>query len=95
MMSVAAYVGVGAMLLLWIAGNLYRREKNKNRVIYVAVDRCIGCRRCVKRCSRHVLEMVNDEAGAHVEVKYPGKCTACGDCLGKCKFNALKMVDRV
>jgi NAD-dependent dihydropyrimidine dehydrogenase PreA subunit len=55
---------------------------------------CTGCRRCVKRCRRHVLEVVEDEAGKHATVKYPDKCTACGDCLGRCKFNALKLIGR-
>jgi ferredoxin len=41
------------------------------------------------------LEMVRNETGAHVAVKYPGKCTACGDCSGKCKFDALKLIERI
>jgi NAD-dependent dihydropyrimidine dehydrogenase PreA subunit len=41
-----------------------------------------------------VLEVVEDEAGRRVAVKYPDKCTACGDCLSKCKFNALKLIER-
>jgi NAD-dependent dihydropyrimidine dehydrogenase PreA subunit len=56
---------------------------------------CTGCRRCVKRCSRHVLEMVEDGTGIHAAVKYPDKCTACENCLDKCKFNALKLIERV
>jgi NAD-dependent dihydropyrimidine dehydrogenase PreA subunit len=41
-----------------------------------------------------VLELVKDEAGVHLAVKYPDRCTACGDCLGKCRFNALKLIER-
>jgi NAD-dependent dihydropyrimidine dehydrogenase PreA subunit len=58
-------------------------------------NNCSGCGRCVKRCSHHVLEMVEDETGLHAAVKYPDRCTACGDCLDKCKFNALNLVKRL
>ena len=88
------YIGMGALLLLWILSNLHRRQKNRNRVISVVENNCTGCGRCVKRCSRRVLEMVRNET-THVAVKYPDKCTACGDCLGRCKFNALKLVERL
>ncbi|MDR2385324.1 MAG: 4Fe-4S dicluster domain-containing protein [Tannerella sp.] len=88
------YIGVGILLLLWISGNLHRRRKNRNKVIYVTERNCTGCGRCVKRCSRHVLTTARNEMGTHVTVKYPDKCTACGDCLGKCKFDALKLIER-
>jgi NAD-dependent dihydropyrimidine dehydrogenase PreA subunit len=88
------YIGIGIVLLLWILGDLHRRRKNRNKVIYVDKNSCTGCQRCVKRCRRHVLEAVEDEPGKRVTVKYPDKCTACGDCLGKCKFNALKLIER-
>jgi ferredoxin len=61
----------------------------------VVESNCTGCRRCVKRCSHHVLGMVKNESGTHVAVKYPDKCTACGDCLRKCKFNALQLIEQV
>ncbi|MDR1343618.1 MAG: 4Fe-4S dicluster domain-containing protein [Prevotellaceae bacterium] len=88
------YIAIGAVLLLWIAFNLHRRRKNRNKIICVVASSCTGCRRCVKRCQRHVLEVVEDEAGKHAAVKHPDKCTACGDCLGKCKFGALKLIER-
>ncbi|MDR2805696.1 MAG: 4Fe-4S dicluster domain-containing protein [Dysgonamonadaceae bacterium] len=89
-----AYICVGVVLLLWALGGLYRRRKNRNKVICVVESNCTGCGRCVKRCSHNVLETVKDEKGIHVAVKYPDRCTACGDCLGKCKFNALKLIER-
>jgi ferredoxin len=89
------YICVGIVLLLWISGNLHRRRKNRNRIICVVENNCTGCGRCVKRCSRRVLETVKNETGTRVTVKYPDKCTVCGDCLGKCKFNALKLVERI
>ncbi|MDR0743595.1 MAG: 4Fe-4S binding protein [Tannerella sp.] len=91
----SVYIGMGALLLLWIFGDLHRRRKNRNKIIYVIESSCTGCRRCVKRCSRRVLVAVKNETGTHVTVKYPDKCTACGDCLGKCKFDALKLVERI
>ncbi|MDR0613589.1 MAG: 4Fe-4S dicluster domain-containing protein [Dysgonamonadaceae bacterium] len=88
------YISVGIILLLWFSGNVYRRHKNRNKVIYVDKNNCTGCGRCIKRCSRRVLETVKNEAEIHAAVKYPDKCTACGDCLSKCKFNALKLIER-
>jgi NAD-dependent dihydropyrimidine dehydrogenase PreA subunit len=89
------YVIMGGLLLLWIFGNLHRKRKNRNGVISVVESNCTGCGRCVKRCSRRVLEMVRNETGLHAVVKYPAQCTACGDCSGKCKFNALKLIERI
>jgi ferredoxin len=90
-----AYVGMVVGILLWIAGNLYRKHKNRSKVIYVDKNSCTGCWRCVKRCSRRVLETVEDETGARAAVRDPNRCTACGDCLGKCRFNALRLIERV
>jgi NAD-dependent dihydropyrimidine dehydrogenase PreA subunit len=88
------YIVTGIVLMLWISGSLYRRHKNRNKIIYVDKNRCTGCLRCLKRCQHHVLELVEDETGKRATVKYPDKCTACGDCLDKCKFNALKLIER-
>ncbi|MDR1675695.1 MAG: 4Fe-4S dicluster domain-containing protein [Tannerella sp.] len=86
---------MGIVVFLWISFNLHRRRKNRNKVICVVESHCTGCRRCVRKCPHHVLEMAENETGRHAVVKYPGKCTACGDCLGKCKFSALKLVERI
>ncbi|MDR1879442.1 MAG: ferredoxin family protein [Tannerellaceae bacterium] len=95
MMNVV-YISVGIVFVLMMAGRLHGRERARKRVIRVVESHCTGCRRCIKRCSHHVLEMVKDETGMqHAVVKNPDKCTACGDCLGRCKFNALELVERV
>lgn len=87
-------IGLGIVFLLWIAGFVYRKRRNRNRVVCVVADNCSGCWRCVKRCTHGVLKMAADATGMHVEVKYPDRCTACGNCLDKCKFNALKIIKR-
>jgi ferredoxin len=89
------YIGLGIVIFLWISFHLYRKYKNKNKIICVVESNCGGCQRCVKRCSHHVLEMVEDKTGIHATVKYPNKCSACGDCMGKCKFNALKLIEQI
>jgi Na+-translocating ferredoxin:NAD+ oxidoreductase RNF subunit RnfB len=89
------YISTGILILLLVFFNLYHWWKNRNKIICVNESDCAGCRCCIKRCSRHVLEMVEDEIGIHAKVQYPDKCTACGNCLGKCKFNALKLVKRI
>jgi NAD-dependent dihydropyrimidine dehydrogenase PreA subunit len=88
------YVGIGIMVLALISGKLYHKQKRRNKVVAVVESNCTGCRKCIKRCSRRVLEAVENETGLHAVVKYPGKCSACGDCIGRCKFNALKLIER-
>jgi len=88
------HISIIIAVILLISVKWYDSRKKRNKVIYVVESNCTGCQRCVKRCTRHALEMVENETGTHATVKYPDKCTACGDCLAKCKFNALKIVER-
>ncbi|MDR1865188.1 MAG: ferredoxin family protein [Bacteroidales bacterium] len=88
------YICSGIVLLWLILGRLHRRRNAGDMVVRVVGNNCSGCRRCVERCSRHVLEMTGDEKGIRAAVKYPDKCTACGHCLEKCKFNALELIER-
>jgi NAD-dependent dihydropyrimidine dehydrogenase PreA subunit len=83
---------VGAIILFWLFGGICRRLHNRNNVIHVIENNCTGCKYCLKKCFHKVLEIVSDENGRHVIVKYPDKCTACGDCMCACKFNALEVV---
>jgi ferredoxin len=89
------YIGVGIVFVLLIAGKLHRRKKSRNKVIHVVESHCTGCQRCVKRCSRRVLEMLKTETRMYAVVKNSDKCTACGDCMEKCKFDALELIDRI
>ncbi len=89
------YVSLVILFLLLIGGKLHRKEQQKKRVIRVVADNCTRCRSCLKKCNHHVLEMVNDENGVRIEVRYPDKCSGCGDCIGACRFNALEFVERI
>jgi NAD-dependent dihydropyrimidine dehydrogenase PreA subunit len=88
------YIVAGTILVLWTIGGVHRHRRGKNKVVHVVENNCTGCKRCLKWCKHKVLEMVSDENGTRIAVKYPDKCTACGDCIGVCKFNALEMVKR-
>ena len=87
-------ISVVIAVILLISVRWYDGQKKKNKVICVVETNCTGCQRCVKRCSRHVLEIVKNETGTCATVKDSDKCTACGDCLSKCKFSALKLIER-
>ncbi|MDR2057836.1 MAG: 4Fe-4S dicluster domain-containing protein [Dysgonamonadaceae bacterium] len=86
---------IGIIVLLWISFNLHHKLKRRNKIICIVESNCTGCRHCIKKCPRHVLEIAENEIGIHAVVKYPDRCTACGDCLGKCRFNAIKLIERV
>ncbi|MDR2388768.1 MAG: 4Fe-4S dicluster domain-containing protein [Tannerellaceae bacterium] len=88
------YMGLGMALLLWIGLGLRQRQRRRLRIICVRKEQCRGCGRCLKQCSRRVLEATFGEAGGPVVVKYPHRCTACGNCLKRCRFDALQFIDR-
>lgn len=95
-MNVGLIIG-GAVVALWVIGGFYRQWQGKNKVISTVEDNCTGCKRCLtnmRKCKYNVLELVSDENGKHIVVKYPDKCTGCGDCISLCKFKALKLVQR-
>jgi NAD-dependent dihydropyrimidine dehydrogenase PreA subunit len=86
------YIILGVVVLLWIAGNVLRKIKGKNKVIHIVESKCTGCQQCIKRCPHRVFEAVKEEKGVRIVVKKPDKCTACRDCIRVCKFNALELV---
>jgi NAD-dependent dihydropyrimidine dehydrogenase PreA subunit len=88
------YIAGSVIVLLWLIGGIYRHLRGRNKVVHAVENNCTGCKRCLKWCKHKVLEMVSDETGTHIAVKYPDKCTACGDCVSICKFNALEIVER-
>ncbi len=83
-----------SLILLFIIVHLHRSKRAKNKFVYVVQNNCTGCRQCLKRCRRKVLQITNDETGKYITVKNPQKCTACGNCLAVCKFNALELLNR-
>lgn len=52
--------------------------------IWVEVDLCSGCKRCVKACPYGALEVKEGKA------KVLDRCTSCGACLQVCKEKALQ-----
>ncbi|GHT22485.1 hypothetical protein FACS189430_04340 [Bacteroidia bacterium] len=93
-MNTTLYIA-GAICALWMIGNIIRHFQNRNRTVRVITGNCTGCGACIRRCNRRVLEMVSDEQGKHIAVKYPDKCEGCGDCVPKCKFKALEITKKM
>ncbi len=83
------YIIIGSVVLLLIVGGIARHRRARNKVLSVAEDDCTGCQRCIKRCRRKALSVVDKKV-----VLNPEKCTTCGDCVSACKFNALKITNR-
>lgn len=83
------------LILLYIVGIISKKKRAKAKVISIIEENCTGCQRCIRKCRRKALEVLNYDNGRHVVLKYPERCTACRDCVIACKFNAMKLVDRI
>lgn len=85
----------GALIALWFIGGTYKHIRGRGKIICMAEENCTGCKQCLRKCKRSVLQAVTDGNGKmRVVVEKPNHCTACGDCLSGCKFNALKLITK-
>jgi caffeyl-CoA reductase-Etf complex subunit CarE len=53
-------------------------------MIEVIVEKCVGCKVCLKACAYDAIVMKDDIAEIDLE-----KCTLCGACVSACKFDAI------
>lgn len=51
--------------------------------IWIDIDLCNGCKRCLKECPYNAIEMKEDKA------YILDRCTSCGACLSSCKQEAI------
>ncbi len=57
----------------------------KTRIV-LEVERCVGCRRCVKRCHFNVFSPDGRKVAADVDL-----CVGCGICVSTCPVQALTL----
>jgi len=53
--------------------------------IQVILDKCIGCKLCVKACMYDAVTVVEKKAIINE------KCTLCGACVTACKYDAIEI----
>jgi len=51
--------------------------------VWVEIDLCDGCRRCLRKCPYDAISLVEDKASINE------RCTACGACLDVCRPGAI------
>ena len=54
--------------------------------IKVILDKCTGCKLCIKACSFGAIEVIDKKAKIDLD-----KCTLCGACVDACKLGAIEL----
>lgn len=67
-------------------------EKSKEVSVTVSTERCVGCGRCVERCRREAMGLIQLRTEHYAMLVNPGKCNGCGKCAKVCNFNAIEIV---
>jgi len=54
--------------------------------IRIILDKCVGCKVCIKACPFGAIDVIEKKAVIHFE-----KCNLCGACVPVCKFVAIEL----
>ena len=58
--------------------------------IHYEMDKCIGCKMCIRVCPAKVIEFKEDEKKIKM---YVARCIFCGQCVEVCPVDCLHMTD--
>jgi len=62
-------------------------ERKKNGVVWLNVDKCVGCQACVAFCP---IDAMRQNTSLRLE---PFKCISCGTCVRVCPEKALELIE--
>lgn len=63
-----------------------KKDQHQNGKPEVNVEKCVGCKRCLRECANDALVFDEATRKMHIDVE---KCVGCGRCIGACNFDAI------
>ena len=64
-------------------------------IVHIDKDKCTGCKECVNRCTRNVIEMLSFNEGKYASVINPERCSGCGKCIKVCSSKAITLTEQI
>ena len=61
-------------------------QMHSNSQPYIDLERCVGCRMCMKNCAQEAITMSADNKAV---IDYE-KCVGCGQCIAVCNYGAAR-----
>lgn len=71
---------------------MFGRKEKEVISLQIFAYECSGCGKCVEKCRRDVLKMVNNGSCKYAILINPDNCIGCGNCIKACKSHAIELI---